>query len=81
MIQSIMKGVTTVLFSIHINNNISNRFRPARGIKQGYPFSLYIFIIYVEVLSNLINDCQNKGSIHGLAIAKNYPYITFILWL
>ena len=50
----IMECVTIVSYSPVINGKPSPRFFPTRGIRQGDPFSLYLFLFVVDVLSRSI---------------------------
>ena len=45
-----MKTVSTAMYSILINGEPKGFVQPLRGIKQGYPLSLYLFLLCVEVI-------------------------------
>lgn len=40
----------TVAFKININGRLSNEVRMERGIKQGCPLAMYLYILYIEPL-------------------------------
>ncbi|CAJ2642330.1 unnamed protein product [Trifolium pratense] len=80
MIQTIMKCVSTVTFSILINGHPSTEFHPQRGIRQGDPLSPYLFIICADVLSGLLTKAQNERIIHGVKIAPGAPEISHLLF-
>ncbi|MCH84712.1 hypothetical protein A2U01_0005547, partial [Trifolium medium] len=80
MVQTIMKCVTTVNFSILINGHPSQTFHPHRGIRQGNPLSPYLFILCADVLSGLISKAQNSHLIHGVKIAHGAPEISHLLF-
>lgn len=80
LVNTIMRCVRSVSFSILINGQPSNSFKPQRGIRQGDPLSPYLFIICAEVLSGLIFSYQDQGKIHGISIAKNAPPISHLFF-
>jgi hypothetical protein len=47
------------IYEVHAGDAISDTFSPTRGVKQGDPFSLILFIIY-------INSCLEQSTVHGV---------------
>jgi hypothetical protein len=80
MVNTIMKCVTTVNFSILINGKPSPHFYPQRGLRQGDPLSPYLFILCADVLSALITNAHLKKTIHGVKIAPKAPEITHLFF-
>jgi hypothetical protein len=80
LIQTIMKCVTTVQFSILLNGYPTSNFQPQRGLRQGDPLSPYLFILCADVLSGLISKAQQNHLIHGVKIAPRAPEITHLLF-
>ena len=54
----IKECVTTVSYSIIVNDEVCDFFSPIRGIRQGDSFSAYLFIICVEVLIRALRKVQ-----------------------
>ena len=70
-IKWIMECITSVSYSLLINNELTGFIKPSRGIRQGDPLSPYIFIMCMELLANnLIRESSEKNS--GLGV-KLYP--------
>jgi len=54
--------VSSASTSILFNGGILDPFLPSRGIRQGDPLSLYLFILCMEVLGRIIEDKCTKGT-------------------
>jgi hypothetical protein len=80
LVNTIMKCVSTVKFSIIINGKPSTAFSPQRGLRQGDPLSPYLFILCADVLSALITKAQTNKLIHGIKISPRAPEITHLLF-
>ena len=56
-----MSSISTSSISIIFNEGALDAFLPSRGIRQGNPLSLYLFILCMEVLGVLIEGkCREK---------------------
>lgn len=78
LITWIMICIESASLSLNINGNISNFWRPARGIKQGDPLSPYIFIMCINFLILKFLDGHCSGKFDGLKINKHTPPIPIL---
>jgi hypothetical protein len=69
-IQLIMVCVRTVTYSVLVNGLPYGKITPSRGIRQGDPLSLYLFILCAEGLSNLLLKAERNKRITGLPITR-----------
>ncbi|GJX52597.1 putative reverse transcriptase domain, reverse transcriptase zinc-binding domain protein [Tanacetum coccineum] len=49
-----MARVTSMSFSINVNGNLHGYFKGKRGLRQGDPMSLYLFMLVMEVLTLIL---------------------------
>eukprot|EP00253_Pinus_taeda_P031736 PITA_31736 len=52
----LMNLITSRSYSILLNGSPSSSFRPSRGIRQGHPLSLFLFVLMAEGLSHLLHS-------------------------
>ena len=55
-IQLIIKCITTVSYSVIINGVVYGSIFPTRGLRQRDPLSPYLFLLYADGFSSLINE-------------------------
>jgi hypothetical protein len=63
-----------------VNGNPVGQIQPSRGIGQGDPISLYLFILCVEVLSALLFKAETKGVITRVPTSLQGPRLSHIFF-
>ena len=60
--------ISTAKFSVVINGVLVGFFSNSKGLRQGDLLSLYLFVLGMEVLSNLIRRAVDGGFLSGCRI-------------
>ncbi|XP_026396445.1 uncharacterized protein LOC113291087 [Papaver somniferum] len=76
----IMQCIGITKISILLNGAPCNSYIPTRGIRQGDPFSPYLFIILMEAFSRQLLYAEQNGSIEGIKIAPRDPSISHLFF-
>jgi hypothetical protein len=76
----IYECVSTVTSSMLINGGKSQWFQPSRGLRQGGPLSLYLFIICQDVLSRMIEKEHLDGRVSEVKMNIGGPAITHAMY-
>jgi hypothetical protein len=79
-VQWVMECVTTVRYSIRLNNVPLTPFSPTRGLRQGDPLSSYLFLFVADGLSKLIQNKVQQGNLKELQICRRAPGISHLLF-
>jgi hypothetical protein len=79
-VKLIMKCVTTVKYQIKVNGELTGKFMPTRGLRQGDLLSPYLFVICAEGLSALLYDAEVNGRISGVKICQTAPTVTHLFF-
>ena len=80
-IKWIIECITTVFYSLVINDEPTGHLRPSRGIRQGDPLLPYIFIMCMEVFSTaLINAAQKPRTGLGIKLTTGGERIPCLLF-
>ena len=68
----IKRCTSTTSFSVLINGSPTGFFNSSRGLRQGDPLSLYLFVIGMEVFSILVDKATFGGFLSGFKIDNRY---------
>jgi hypothetical protein len=72
--------ITSPSFLIFINGSPYSHFNPERGIRQGDPLSPFLFILGLEVLSQLLFQRESQGFLRGIKNVQNCSPISHLLF-
>ena len=79
-VQMVKRLVTTISFSVLLNGECLEKFKPSRGIRQGDPISPYLFLLAAEGLSCLLNSRIHSSVLKGIKVAPSAPMVGHLLF-
>jgi hypothetical protein len=77
-INSIMKCVVSISFSVRVNGVFSDTFKPTSGIRQGDPISPYLFLLYPEGLTSMLKNKGPNYIARGLRVSRHAPWVSHL---
>lgn len=80
-IKWIMYCVSSVTYSVLINDKSHDFIKLEREIIQGDPLSPFLFIICVEALVNLLNKFEARGDLSGERASASGPVVHLFLFV
>lgn len=76
----IMSCISSVKTNVMWNDNRSEFFIPDRGIRQGDPLSLYIFVLCMDKLYHIICQVVDEGEWEPMKAGRNGPNISHLMF-
>ncbi|KAL0361024.1 UNVERIFIED_CONTAM: putative mitochondrial protein [Sesamum radiatum] len=80
LVSLIMIFVSTVSYSFLLNGVRFGSLIPEMELHQGDPFSPYLFLICIEVLSNMIFQEETQGRLTGVVVSRSRPWVSHLLF-
>ncbi|PKI32093.1 hypothetical protein CRG98_047515 [Punica granatum] len=72
--------ISSVGTNVLWNGNLTEGFKPRRGIRQGCPLSLYLFVLCVERLSHLIRESVEVEVWQPIRVGRNGQWISHLMF-
>lgn len=72
-LEMMMACVSSVNYSICYNSQETDRFTPTRGIRQGGPLSLHVYLLCAEAFSSLLLFEKEVDGMDGTKVCMNAP--------
>ena len=76
----LLDGVSTSKLSFVLNGKIVGSVVSSRGLRQGCPLSPYLFILYAESLSSLIQKSKMDRKALGVRCCMSIPLISYLFF-
>jgi len=70
-VELVMKYIKSASFAFLINGAPTSHLIPSRGLRQGDPISLYLFLFVSEGLSCLLKRAVENSVIHGIQLCDS----------
>lgn len=76
----VMFCVSSVSFSVLVNEQPGTSFIPSRGLRQGYPLSPYLFLFCVEYLNSMLTLVERMRDFTSLSTTKKGTIISHLFF-
>ena len=75
-----MQCISSVTYSVKINGKPWGHITPSRGLHQGDPLSLYLFLLCAEGLSALTKKAVSDRVMEGVSICRGAPILSHLFF-
>jgi hypothetical protein len=79
-VNQIMACITSVRFTVRVNGDQTESFKPTRGLRQGDPLSPYLFLFLAEGLSKILQHVVYTMELRDLKCCRGAPGISHLLF-
>ncbi|KAH1106423.1 hypothetical protein J1N35_010191 [Gossypium stocksii] len=76
----LMKCIVSVSYSVEVNGFSGRIFTFSRGLKQGNPLSLFLFLFCGEGLSSLMRSAMKDRILRGVKASGSGPQVSYLLF-
>ncbi|XP_076927156.1 putative mitochondrial protein AtMg01250 [Bidens hawaiensis] len=66
--------------SVLVNGSLTFEFRCSKGMREGNPISLFLFLIVMEAFSNMITKAIEVGLFKGVQTPRRGPVVSHLLY-
>jgi hypothetical protein len=79
-VNQVMACVTSVSFSVRVNGELTDSFKPTRGLREGDPLSPYLFLFVAEGLTKILQKAVYNQELQDLKCCRGAPDISHLLF-
>lgn len=76
----VFRSISDITYRININGENSSEFCSTRGVRQGDPLSLLLFIMAQQIFSQNLKKLEQRGDLHSYRLGRNIEPISHLLF-